>query len=124
MRIASSMTTTIRRLDTIAESPGLRRDTVVALTTDHGGNGPSLSDVHKLDNYRVPFTAQGAGIEPCLDHYDLNLSPQDSDDARSTHSGPQPIRNGDPAIVAIGLLGPSKVPESQFDADQRLPVKD
>lgn len=109
-------------LDTITESPSLRNGTVVLVTADHGGKGPSHSEAQKLQNYRVPFFAWGSGIAAGHDLYDLNPSRQDPGDSRTTYGGPQPIRNGELANIATGLLGLPRVPGSEFDADQRLAV--
>lgn len=107
-------------LDTIAADPRLRPDTLVLVTADHGGQGGSHSDPSRLANYRVPFFAWGPGVAAGGDLYDLNPERENPGEARSSYAGRQPIRNGDLANLATGVLGLPKVPGSQFDADQDL----
>jgi hypothetical protein len=109
-------------LNTIAARPALRRETLVLVTADHGGNGGSHSDPRNLRNYRVPFFAWGPGVPAGRDLYSLNPSRRSPDDARTTYSGRQPIRNGDVANLATDVLDLPKVPGSQFNANRTLTI--
>jgi len=109
-------------LDTIAARPSLRRDTVVLLTADHGGDGESHSDQRKIANYQIPFIAWGPGVPAGRDLYSLNEDRRDPGTTRTTYEGPQPIRNGEIANLATDVLGLPKVPGSEFDADQDLVI--
>ncbi len=109
-------------LDTISARPALRRDTVVLLTADHGGDGESHSDQSKIANYQIPFMAWGPECLPdetCTASTTTAASPGT---ARTTYEGPQPIRNGEIANLATDVLGLPKVPGSEFDADQDLVI--
>ncbi len=109
-------------LDTISARPALRRDTVVLLTADHGGDGESHSDQSKIANYQIPFIAWGPGVPAGRDLYSVNDDRRDPGTARTTYEGPQPIRNGEIANLATDVLGLPKVPGSEFDADQDLVI--
>lgn len=109
-------------LDTIAGRPDLRRETVVLLTADHGGDGESHSDQTKIANYQIPFIAWGPGVPAGRDLYSLNDDRRNPGTARTTYDGPQPIRNGELANLATDVLGLPQVPESEFDADQDLVI--
>ena len=109
-------------LDTISARPALRRDTVVLLTADHGGDGESHSDQSKIANYQIPFIAWGPGVPAGRDLYSYNEDRRDPGTSRTTYEGPQPIRNGEIANLATDVLGLPKVPGSEFDADQDLVI--
>ena len=109
-------------LDTISARPALRRDTVVLLTADHGGDGESHSDQSKIANYQIPFIAWGPGVPAGRDLYSFNDDRRSPGTARTTYEGPQPIRNGEIANLATDILGLPKVPGSEFDADQDLEI--
>jgi hypothetical protein len=109
-------------LDTTTGRPDLRRDTVVLLTADHGGDGASHSDQSKIANYQIPFIAWGPGVPAGRDLYSLNDHRRDPGTTRTRYEGPQPIRNGEIANLATDVLGLPKVPGSEFDADQDLVI--
>jgi hypothetical protein len=109
-------------LDTISSRPALRRETVVLLTADHGGDGSSHSDEDEMENYQIPFLAWGSGVPAGRDLYSLNDTRRRPGTARTTYDGPQPIRNGDLANLATDVLGLPMVPGSELDADQDLVI--
>ncbi|WP_309649475.1 alkaline phosphatase [Nocardioides sp.] len=109
-----------RMLAAIDDHPDLS-DVVVVLTADHGGSGESHSDPTKLANYRVPFVVWGPGVDHG-DLYAMNATYADPGTSRPGLTGPQPIRNGDLANLALDLLGLGPVPGSRFDVRQRLDV--
>jgi predicted AlkP superfamily pyrophosphatase or phosphodiesterase len=109
-------------LDTISTRPALRRDTVVLLTADHGGDGESHSNQRRIANYQIPFMAWGPGVPAGRDLYSLNEDRRDPGTTRTTYEGPQPIRNGEIANLSTDVLGLPKVPGSEFDADQDLVI--
>ncbi|WP_344803819.1 alkaline phosphatase family protein [Microlunatus ginsengisoli] len=106
---------------TIDERPTLRRHTVVVLTADHGGLGASHDDPTKIADYRIPLVVWGSGVA-ANDLYRLNPGFVDPGRSRPGYAGPQPIRNGDVANLATGLLGLPAVPGSQLDRGQSLVV--
>jgi hypothetical protein len=110
-----------RVLKTIDTSPELTADLVVLLTSDHGGIGANHADRTVLENYRIPFMAWGAGVEPA-DLYDLNPRFKDPGTKAPGYSRTQPIRNGMLADLSAHLLGLPAVPGSTQDADQMLRI--
>jgi len=110
-----------RVLKTIDTTPGLSRELVVLLTADHGGIGASHADRTRVENYRIPFMAWGAGIEQG-DLYDLNPAFRDPGTRAPGYFRSQPIRNGMVANLSASLLGLPAVPGSSQDADQALRV--
>ncbi len=59
-------------LAAIDSSPQRSADTVVILTTDHGGYKNGHSDPRRLENYRIPFIVWGPDVAAGADLYDLN----------------------------------------------------
>ncbi len=114
----------LRVLRAVARDPQLRADTVVVVTSDHGGTGTSHSDTTLLADYRVPFFVWGVGVDAGADLYALN-----GDDRRDPRrrqppyaAAVPPIRNAEVANLALALLGLPPVPTSQIGADQGLDV--
>jgi hypothetical protein len=100
-------------------------DTIVILTTDHGGTGTDHSDVDKIQNYRIPFMVWGMDVPAGADLYELNPATRlDPGTSRPGYTGVQPIRNGEVANLALDLLGLPPVPGSIFDHSQDLEVRD
>ena len=92
----------------IDNSPRYRDNTAIVLTSDHGFGGTNHGDVTKIGNYRIPFYIWGPGVDPGKDLYEINkLTRQDPGTGRpiSHHSGLQPIRNQDSAVVSADYLG-------------------
>ena len=100
-------------------------DVVVVLTADHGfaTGRTDHSGRRDVENYRVPFIAWGAGVDHG-DLYAMNPGFADPGTSRPSYAGKQPVRNGDLANLAAGLLGLDAVPGSTMDADQALTVSD
>ena len=109
-------------LDTITSRPVLRRQLLVVLTADHGGNGVSHRKVTTLQNFRVPFMAWGPGVAAGKDLYALNPSFRSPGRTETTYSGMQPVRNGDLANLVTDVLDFPRVPGSELNAQQRLNV--
>ncbi|MBB6626799.1 alkaline phosphatase family protein [Nocardioides sp. KIGAM211] len=108
----------------IEKHPRLAESLTVVLTADHGGaaGGTSHSAAGRLANYRVPFLVWGAGVT-AGDLYELNPDYADPGRTRPSYAGTQPVRNGDVANLATGLLGLGAVPGSELDAEQDLDVR-
>jgi hypothetical protein len=111
-----------RVVDTIEADDTLAGNTVLIVTADHGGKGPGHRDPTKLADYRIPFLAWGAGVEPGADLYDLNPDYRDPGRKRTTYAGGQPIRNGDLANLVTDLLGLDRVGGSELDDGQNLDI--
>ena len=100
-------------------------DVVVLLTADHGfaAGRTDHSGRRNVENYRIPFLAWGPGVDHG-DLYAMNPDFADPGTSRPSYAGKQPVRNGDLANLAAGLLGLDAVPGSTMDADQALTVSD
>jgi hypothetical protein len=99
----------------------LRREVVVVLTADHGGQGRDHFDETRYANYRVPFLVWGPGIEHA-GLYAINPDRRAPGRSRTSYAGAQPVRNGDLANVVTGLLGLDPVPGSEFGVTDPLVV--
>jgi predicted AlkP superfamily pyrophosphatase or phosphodiesterase len=106
----------------ITDRPALRRQMLVVLTSDHGGNGSSHSGVTTLQNHRIPFMVWGPGVAAGKNLHSLNKSFRSPGDSRSSYSGKQPVRNGDLANLVTDVLDLPKVPGSELNAQRRLNV--
>jgi hypothetical protein len=110
-------------LDAIAASPERSADTLVILTSDHGGHDKGHDDRDRLSNYRIPFIVWGPDVPAGVDLYALNPATRlDPGEGRPSYEGVQPIRNGEVANLATTVLGYPAVPGSLFDARQDLNV--
>jgi hypothetical protein len=107
-------------LTTVAREPALRKHMLVVLTADHGGNGDGHDNPSRLQNYRIPFMAWGAGVPAGRDLYDINPTFRDPGRSRPGYRGRQPIRNGDVANLVTDVLDLPPVPGSEFDLPQTL----
>jgi hypothetical protein len=127
--MSSSYLGAVRRTDallgsvlaTIDEHDALD-DLVVVLTSDHGGLGHDHDDPTSPANYRVPFMAWGHGVGHG-NLYGLNPAFARPGNRRVGFAAKQPIRNGDVANLSARLLGLDPVPDSLWDADQRLRLR-
>jgi hypothetical protein len=111
-----------RILNTVADRPALRRHTLVILTADHGGRGPSHYNARKLQDFRIPFMTWGAGVPGGRNLYGLNPTFRSPGSSRTSYHGKQPIRNGDVANLATDALDLPRVPGSKFDSPRSLNV--
>jgi hypothetical protein len=111
----------------IAADPDLNGKTAVILTADHGGSGTNHSNAVLALNYTIPFYVWGPGVTAGADLYALNptsrLNPIAPNNLRPDYSAAgQPIRNGDAANLALGLLGLDAIFGSTINAQQDLAV--
>jgi hypothetical protein len=109
-------------MDVVEADPLLTGNTVLIVTSDHGGIGTSHGTAANPENYTIPLLVWGAGVARGADLYKLNpttrLNPGNS---RPTYaSAIQPIRNGDTGNLALSLLGLGSVPGSSINAAQDL----
>lgn len=110
-----------RVVKAVNADPTRRAGTTILLTSDHGGKGPSHSDVRVLDNYRIVFMARGAGVDRGVDLYAINSTYKDPGTRRTTYGMRRPpVRNGMIANLALDLLDLPAVEGSEFDVDLDL----
>ncbi len=104
-----------RIFELVASSPALAGNTVVILTSDHGGGGSwhNHGNAGSIENYTIPFYVWGAGVERA-ELYALNRSTrQHPEMGRPGYDAPvQPIRNADAANLSLAHLGLPAVPGS------------
>lgn len=115
-----------RILSTIESTSGLKGDTWLIITADHGGltGTKGHGEAKEQDNYTIPFYVWGPGVPAGKDLYALNLrSRKDPGTENPAYgSGVPPIRNGDAGNLALTLLGLPAIPGSTIDADQDFKV--
>jgi hypothetical protein len=117
-----------RILDAIEANPALRGQTVVLLTSDHGGGAPfkSHDQTQMWVDYIIPFLVWTGDGAPGGDLYVLNAATRRDPgiaSPRTSDPGPPPIRNGDAGNLLLSLLGLPSVPGSTFDAGQELKIR-
>ena len=111
-------------LDLVRATPALNGTTTVILTSDHGGHGRTHGDTKNPLDYTIPFYVWGAGVTAGGDLYDFNPISRSAPAATANppYTGPQPVRNGDAANLALDLLGLAPGPGSTIDRAQDLGV--
>ncbi len=110
--------------DLVENDPALNGNTVIILTSDHGGTGTGHSNPATPEHYKIPFYVWGAGVADGADLYTLNSGTRlDPGSRRPTYSASlPPVRNGDAANLALSLLGLPAIPGSTINADEMLAV--
>ncbi len=112
-----------RVLATIGKTPESSEHTLVLVTADHGGRGPTHLDPTVYADYRVPFFAWGPGVPAGADLYALNPTYADPGTKRVGYAAAlQPVRNGDVANLVLDVLGQPPIPLSELDYAQDLEV--
>ena len=109
-------------LSTIDGRPALKRQLLVVLTADHGGDGGSHAMATELPNMRVPFMVWGPGVAAGRDLYSRNATFRSPGDGRPRYTGQQPIRNADVANLVTDVLDLRWVPGSELDFPRTLTV--
>ena len=112
-----------RVLEAVEADPRLRGRTAVIVTADHGGSGRGHSS-ERVEHFTVPFYVWGPGI-PSADLYAMNEDTRaDPGTENVGYDAPrQPVRNGDAANLALGLLGLDPVPGSTIGTGHPLRVR-
>lgn len=104
----------------------LKRQTVMILTSDHGGETGNKSHFKNDDpnNYTIAFMVWGSGVTAGADLYEINQgSRQDPGTGRPDYNATlQPIRNGDSGNLALHLLGLPPISGSSINMKQDLRV--
>jgi hypothetical protein len=112
-----------RVLTTIGRTAESLDHTMVVVTADHGGLGPSHLDPRRFANFRVPFLVWGAGVAEGADLYEINPTYADPGKARVGYAAAlQPVRNGDVGNLVLDVLGLPPIPNSEHDYAQDLEV--
>lgn len=111
-----------RLIDQIRSTPRLRDRVAVILTADHGGVGTRHENPGDVRNFRVPFMVWGPAIPRNTNIYGLNPDYLRPGKSRPTYDGPQPVRNGMVANLALDLLDLRSVPGSELNRAQDLDV--
>lgn len=129
---ASAFATTLKAVDNaigsilqmIENSPTLTGRTAVILTADHGGHGTTHGDTTNPLDYTIPFYVWGPGVTAGADLYTINPTTREAPGAsvNPPYTGPQPVRDGDAANLALSLLGLPPIPASMINAEQDLAV--
>lgn len=109
-------------VDTIRATPDLADDTVVVVTSDHGGEGTNHGDPRSAPDYTVPFILAGDGVA-VGDLYDLSPGLADPGTGLPSYGGPQPARNCDLANVSLRALGLRPVADSRCLGYLTMPVR-
>ena len=110
-------------LTTIGRTTESLDHTMVVVTADHGGLGPSHLDPRRFANFRVPFLVWGAGVAAGADLYAINPTYADPGKARVGYAAAlQPVRNGDVGNLVLDVLGLPPIPHSEHDYAQDLEV--
>ena len=114
----------VKRVDTllgqlfeaIDSNPNLAGRTAVVLTSDHGGSRFHHADASHIEHYAVPFYMWGPGV-PNQELYVLNSTTRQNPGLGRPgyDAAVQPIRNGEAANVALGLLGLGPVPGAMIN---------
>ncbi len=130
----SSFAMTLKKVDTqigtilqmVDNTPALQGKTTIILTADHGGHGQGHGDTKNPLDYTIPFYVWGAGVKAGADLYTLNTASRTAPGAMDnpSYTGPQPIRNGDAANLALKLLGLGAVPGSTIGSAQDLRINE
>lgn len=103
---------------------GRTDETVVVVTSDHGGEGDSHDDPTRLVDYRVPFIVKGPGVARRADLYDLNPRREDPGTTQPDYdAADQPIRNAELGNLALDVLGLDAVEGSTINDAQDLRVR-
>jgi hypothetical protein len=112
-------------LNMIESSAEMNGQTALILSADHGGRLGTTDHglASSAEDYTIPFYVWGAGVLPG-NLYSMNADLRaDPGTSRPLYSASlQPIRNGDMANLALGLLGLGPVPGSNINAAQNLVV--
>ena len=102
----------------------LNGNTVIILTSDHGGTGTGHSSASDAANYTIPLLVWGSGVSAGADLYALNTGTRlDPGTSRPDYDAVwQPLRNGGTGNLALSLLGLPPVSGSTINGSQDLIV--
>ena len=103
-----------RIFEAATTNAALSNQTVLIVTTDHGGRGLfGHSEPQYRENYTIPFFLWGPGLLAGADLYSLFPNRANPGTNRLDYTvTPQPIRNGDAGNLALTLLGLPPIPGS------------
>ncbi|MCH2115724.1 MAG: alkaline phosphatase [Pirellulales bacterium] len=111
-------------LNLVESDAGLIDETIIIVTTDHGGSEYGHSAPSLEAHYTIPLFVWGPGIAAGADLYELNSTSRlDPGSGRPDYNAVvQPIRSGDTGNLALNLLGLEAVPGSLINSSQDLLV--
>jgi hypothetical protein len=102
-----------RILNAIDTNPILSNNTVLIVTTDHGGVDGGHSDPVRRESYTIFCYLHGPGIPAGVDLYSLFPNRADPGTNRLDYTVvPQPLRNGDSGNLVLTLFGLPPIPDS------------
>ena len=108
-------------IDTIESDPVLAANTVLIVTSDHGGTDTGHGASTDEQNFTIPLFTWGAGVSPGADLYALNPDRAVPGDLQIPFdAAAQPIRNGDTGSLALGLLGLPQIDGALMNAGLAL----
>ncbi len=112
-----------RIIGLVETQPELGSNTVLIVTSDHGGSSTGHTTAGSPESYTIPLYVWGADVTGGS-LYDLNQSSRsDPLGGRPGPAGsPPPIRNGDVANLALDMLGLPSVGGSTINPAQDLSV--
>ena len=99
-------------------------NTIIIVTTDHGGTGTGHSSASDPLNYTIPVFVWGGDVAVGTDLYALNAGVRlDPGTSRPDYNAAlQPLRNGGTGNLALSALGLPAVPGSTINDSQDLIV--
>jgi len=113
----------VGRIMNVINSTGLKRRTVLIVTSDHGGTKLADMATDHRATYTVPFIVWGRGVAQGADLYTLNRHYRNPGASRPKYTATRdPIRNTYAANLVTKLLALPPVSGSNMDGGQTMTV--
>lgn len=108
-------------LKLINHNKKFKHQTIIIITSDHGGHGKGHSNATDPKNYTIPFIVWGNGVAKNADLYQLNRDIRRNPKGRGYYQKQfGPIRNSDLANLSLQILSLPAIPSSSIGAKQNL----